>query len=77
MNKDGSPADVKITPKVDGSAASASVKLTVSVVVVTPKGIPDDRSHNDGNQDTALHFLQCQNDSQKQSGSKIPTDSVY
>ena len=72
VNKDGSPADVKITPKVDGSAASASVKLTVSVVVVTPKGDSDDRSHNDGNQDTALHFLQCQNDSQKQSDQKYP-----
>lgn len=36
------------------------------------EGDSDDRSHNDGNQDTALHFLQCQNDSQKQSDQKYP-----
>ena len=40
VNKDGSPSAVKITPKVVGSAAQASVKLTESLAVVTPMGIP-------------------------------------
>ena len=39
-NRDGSPCDVKIAPNVDGNTATASEKLTVSVVVVTPNGMP-------------------------------------
>ena len=36
----GRPSAVKIAPKVEGSALQASIKLTVSVVEVTPIGIP-------------------------------------
>ena len=39
-NREGSPWEVKITPKVEGSARQASVKLTESPVLVTPRGIP-------------------------------------
>ena len=39
-NREGSPAGVKMTPTVVGSAAQASRKETVSAIVVTPMGIP-------------------------------------
>ena len=40
LNRDGRPWAVKIAPKVVGRAAHASVKLTESLVTVTPMGIP-------------------------------------
>ena len=39
-NSDGRPSLVKMAPKVVGSWLQASVKLTVSVVTVTPIGMP-------------------------------------
>ena len=39
-NREGSPAEVKITPKVEGSALQASTKLMESPMEVTPIGIP-------------------------------------
>ena len=63
---------MKIAPNVDGSAAHASEKLTVSVVVVTPKGMPMSVVDNDRNQDAAFDILQRQDDRQNQSDQKYP-----